>query len=108
MYSEYIRANKRTPVSIYIMTTAELLRRLPPELQNKVFFYAAEHPCAVIIKRFFRCDECGAPKCFIIKCHYCGCPLCLACGWFDYMVIQRRGHYVCIDCIMQTIGDYMS
>ena len=28
------------------------INNLPLELQNKIFYYAAEHPCAVMIKEY--------------------------------------------------------
>ena len=33
------------------------LRQLPVELQNKIFFYVAEHPCAKMIRKHIELSE---------------------------------------------------
>ena len=33
-----------------------MISNLPVELQNKIFFYCAEHPCAKIMKIYYRRD----------------------------------------------------
>ena len=62
----------------------DIVKNLPNELQNKVFYYIAEHPVASLMKRQFQCQYlCGEDvsenqflRCLICKtvvCHKC-CP----------------------------------
>ena len=51
-----------------------MISDLPVELQNKIFFYCAEHPCAKMIKELApRIDtSLSYPTYFIYKCDECG------------------------------------
>ena len=51
-----------------------MISDLPVELQNQIFFYYAEHPCAKMIKEIApRIDNIlGYPKYFIYTCDECG------------------------------------
>ena len=70
-----------------------MIRNLPQELQNKIFFYYAEHPCAKMIKEIApRIDNIiGYPKYFISKCDECRKN-----GRNLYEKIEH--YYVCLKC----------
>lgn len=40
-----------------------IVQQLPTELQNRVFYYYAEHPCAVLVKEWYH-------RCFGMWAHY--------------------------------------
>ena len=78
------------------------ISNLPVEIQNKIFFYYAEHPCAVMIKNFILCEECGREKQKHHKCKYCKQRFCCFCD--DYEKVQYRSKHkddelVCSDCL---------
>jgi len=80
------------------------MEHLPQEIQNKIFYFYAEHPCAIMIKQHFCCVGCGAFSTFRRKCYYCKSIFCLGCKFFEYFVIKSRGKYVCIGCIIKSIA----
>jgi hypothetical protein len=65
-----------------------MISDLPVELQNKIFFYAAEHPCAKIIKQ--QCDYIFNKSIFAKRCidDY-GC-LYHVFYWYDYKMLYEN------------------
>ena len=89
----------------------DLVKNLPNELQNKVFYYIAEHPVASLMKRQFQCQYlCGEDvsenqfiRCLICKtvvCHKC-CPY-TSCddGKEDY-----KCKVACLNCFLFRHSD---
>ena len=70
-----------------------MISNLPVELQNQIFYYYAEHPCAKMIKEIApRIDNIiGYPKYFIYTCDECGKN-----GRNLYEKIEH--YYVCLKC----------
>ena len=78
------------------------ISNLPAEIQNNIFFYYAEHPCAVMLKNFILCEECGRVKQEHHKCKYCKQRFCCFCDDYE-KVLYRSKHkddeLVCSDCL---------
>ena len=69
------------------MCIRDRISNLPVELQNKIFYYCAEHPCAKMIKHqiddMFRCWRCGRDLLYEEGCLY------YEMYWFNERLLMR-------------------
>jgi hypothetical protein len=81
------------------------INELPVELQNKIFYYYAEHPCSAMIKSFMICEVCDKGKNRFHKCDYCKRLFCTFCEAYEKIGYrQKNPELVCEDCLYGHTG----
>ena len=77
----------------------ELVKELPKELQNKVFYFAAEHPAAALLKRDWFCQFLCKRRLmdhqnpfWINKCNFCKENICDYCCLYGEYMTERAPH----------------
>ena len=91
----------------------ELVKELPKELQNKVFYFAAEHPAAALLKGDWCCQFLCKRRLmdhqnpiWINKCNFCKENICdYCCDYADYLREEDRNGAdyvgsVCVRCMV--------
>ena len=81
------------------------INELPVEIQNRIFYYYAEHPCAEMIKSFVMCEVCGIRKQTYHKCNYCKQLFCPLCDEYEKIYYRRKNpEFVCVECLCGHTG----
>ena len=79
-----------------------MISNLPVELQNKIFYYCAEHPCAKMIKNqiddMFRCWPCGKDIIYEYGCLY------YEMRWFDDRLLMRTQKNIRWRYLLEELG----
>ena len=82
------------------------INELPVEIQNKIFYYYAEHPCSAMIKSFMVCEVCDRRKQTYHKCNYCKQLFCPFCDEYEkiYYRCRKNPELVCVECLCGHTG----